>query len=126
MFRSRDIKIFVFLRNQQISKFKLHLCLFLLNPKFYQNEIWSNTSVLYDRHFQHVLTECCRLETSSRFFYDSIKKTIQQDLAIFNDCHVPFLIVLYSLFQKNETLESWHVWLLSNWCRLLNKKGPGI
>ena len=27
---------------------KLLLCLFLLNPTYYQNEIWSNTSVLYD------------------------------------------------------------------------------
>ena len=29
--------------------------LFLLNPKYYQNEIWSNTSVLYGTHFLHVL-----------------------------------------------------------------------
>ena len=28
--------------------------LFLLNPKYCQNEIWSNTSELYDKHFQHV------------------------------------------------------------------------
>ena len=33
---------------------KLHLCLFPLNRKYYQNEIWSNTSVVYDKHFQHV------------------------------------------------------------------------
>ena len=33
---------------------KLHLCLFLLNPKPYQNEIWSNTNVLYDKHVKHV------------------------------------------------------------------------
>ena len=58
------------------------------------------------------LAECWRLETSSRPF--------QQDLAIFNGWHIPFLIVLYSPFQKNETLESWHIWLLSNWSRLLN------
>ena len=30
---------------------KLHLCLFLLNSKSYQNETWSNTSVLYDKYF---------------------------------------------------------------------------
>ena len=71
------------------------------------------------------LAECWRLETSSRLFYDFIKMTIQQDLAIFNGWHIPFLIVLYSSFQKNETLESWHNWLLSNWSRLLNWKGPG-
>ena len=58
------------------------------------------------------LAECCRLETSSRLFYDFMKIAIQQDLAIFNDWHIPFLIVLYSPFQKkNKTLESWHIWL---------------
>ena len=51
------------------------------------------------------LAECLRLETSSRLFYDFIKITIQQDLAIFNAWHIPFLIVLYPPFQKNETLE---------------------
>ena len=66
------------------------------------------------------LVECWRLETSSRLFYDFIKITIQQDLAIFNDYHIPFLIALYSSLQKNETLESRHIWLLSNWGRLLN------
>ena len=25
-----------------------------MNPKHYQNEIWSNTSVLYDKHVKHV------------------------------------------------------------------------
>ena len=50
--------------------------------------------------FSMFLAECWRLETSSRPFYDFIKKTIQQDLAIFNGWHMPFLIVLYSPFQK--------------------------
>ena len=64
-------------------------------------------------------TECWRLETSSRLLYDFIKKTIQQDLAILM-VDIPFLIVLYSPFQKHETRESWHIWLLSNCSRLLN------
>ena len=46
------------------------------------------------------LVECWRLETSSRLFYDFVKMAIQQDLAIFNGWHIPFLIVLYSPFQK--------------------------
>ena len=46
------------------------------------------------------LAACWRLETSSRFFYDFIKTTIQQDLAIFNSWYIPFLIVLYLPFQK--------------------------
>ena len=66
------------------------------------------------------LAECWRVETSSRLFYDFIKIKIQQDLAIFNGWHIPFLIVLYSTLQKNETLESWHIWLLSYWSRLIN------
>ena len=66
------------------------------------------------------LAEYWRLETSSRLFYKFFKMTIEQDLAIFNGSHIPFLIVLYPPFQKNETLESWHLWLLSNWGRLLN------
>ena len=52
------------------------------------------------------LAECWGLQTSSRLFFDFIKVTIQQDLAIFNGSHIPFLIVLYSHFQKNKTLES--------------------
>ena len=66
------------------------------------------------------LAECGGLKTSSRLFYDFIKMTIQQDLIIFNGCYIPFLIVLYSPFHENETLESWHIWLSSNWDWLLN------
>ena len=62
-----------------------------------------------------LLGECWRLETSSRLFYDFNKMTIQRDLAIFNGRHLPFLIVPYPPFQKNETPESWHIWLLNNW-----------
>ena len=69
--------------------------------------------------FSMFLAECWRLETSSMPFYDFIKVTIQQDLAIFNSWHMPFLIVLYSPFQK---MKYWNldIWLLSNWGRLLN------
>ena len=72
------------------------------------------------------LAECWRLETSSRIFCDFIKITIQQDLTIFNGWHIPFLITLYSTFQKYGRLESWPISLLSNWDRQLNQKGPGI
>ena len=72
------------------------------------------------------LAECWGLKTSSTLFYDFIEMTIQQNLAIFNGWHIPFSIVLYLPFQKNETLESCHIWLLSNWHRLLNWKGLGI
>ena len=34
----------------EVTQWKLHLCLFLLNPKSYQNKTLSNTGVLYDKH----------------------------------------------------------------------------
>ena len=71
------------------------------------------------------LVPCRRLDTSARPFYDFIKILKQRDLAIFNSGHLQSLIVSYSAFQKNVTLESWHNWLLSNQRRLLNCKGPG-
>ena len=40
--KSTDFKI--------ATSWKLQLCLFLLNTKYYQNEIWSNTSVVYEKH----------------------------------------------------------------------------
>ena len=63
------------------------------------------------------LAQCWRLETNSRLFYFFIKMTIKQDLTIFNSWHLPFFIVPYSPFQKDDTLESWHNLLLSNWSR---------
>ena len=40
---------------------------------YYENEIWSNTIVLYDKNFYRVLTQCWSMETSSGPFYDFIK-----------------------------------------------------
>ena len=53
------------------------------------------------------LAQCWRLETSSRPFYDFIKTAIYQDLPIFNNEHVPFLIFPYSPFQKR--MEHWNL-----------------
>ena len=39
--------------------------------------------------------------------------------------HLPVLNVPYLPSQKNETLESRHNWLLSNWGSLLNWNGSG-
>ena len=57
--KSKDFKICDVIRGAATC-WKLHLCLFFLNSKYYQNETWSNNSVLYD---------------------DNI---VQQNLAIFN------------------------------------------
>ena len=71
------------------------------------------------------LPQCWILKTTSRTFYNFIKMTIYQDLGIFNSWHLSFLIVLFPPFHKNEILESWHNWLLSNFSRLLNWSEPG-
>ena len=138
MFHFWDIKIFVFLWNLlQISKFLTSSQVLLHNASYvYAYFFWilspikmkfGQILVCCMKNISNMfLAECWRLETSSRLFYDFIKMTIQQDLAIFNGWHIPFLIVFYSPFQQNETLESRHIWLLSNWGRLLNLKRPGI
>ena len=71
------------------------------------------------------LAQCWRLETNSRLFYFFIKMAIKQDLTIFNSWHLPFFIVPYSPFQKDDTLESWYNLLFSNWSRFLKWKEPG-
>ena len=48
--------------------------LHLVNPRYYQNGIRSNVSVLYKKHFE--LLFGLMLETSSRPFCDFIKMTI--------------------------------------------------
>ena len=68
---------------------------------------------------------CWRLQTSYRLFYGFVKMTIYQHLAIFNGLHLQFSIVSDSPFQKNEPVEHWYNWLLSNFSRLLNWKEPG-
>ena len=72
-----------------------------------------------------LLAQCWGLETGPRSFYDLIKITMQRDVAIFSSWHLPFLMVPYLAFQKNEIAESWHNWLLNNRSRLLNLKETG-
>ena len=131
MFSSWDIEIFVFLWNLQISKFVTPSQVLLHNASYIYAYFFWILSPIKMKSGQILVCcmtkisnmffgECWRLETSSRLFYDFIKITIQQDLAILNGWHVPLLIVFIDLFKKNETLWSWHIWLLSNWGRLLN------
>ena len=115
MFRSRDTVIFVFLWNLQISKLVTSSEVLLHNASYtYAYFFWilspikmklgqilvcclTNISNMF-------LAECWRLKTSSRLFYEFIKMTMQQDLAIFSGWHIPFLIVLYSHVQKMKRL----------------------
>ena len=60
-----DFKICVVIIGIDCYIIKLHLCLFFLNPKYCQNDTWSGTSVLYDKHFYHVFGSM--LETGNYF-----------------------------------------------------------
>ena len=91
-----------------------------INMKFGQILVYLITNIP-----NMILTHCWGMKTSSRPFYNFNKMTIYQDLSIFSSWYVPFLNLHYSPFQKNETLETWHNWLLSNWIMLLNWKRPG-
>ena len=42
----------------------------------YQNEIWSNTSVLYDKHLEHAFGSMWETGTSSKPLNDFIKMTM--------------------------------------------------
>ena len=44
------IKLFFINKKALLHNEVLHLCLFLMNPKHYQNETWSNTRVRYGKH----------------------------------------------------------------------------
>ena len=84
VFRSRDIEIFVFLWNLQISKFLTSSEVLLHNASYtyaYFFLIPSPIKMKFGQILMRCMTnisnmslgECWRLETSSRFFYDFIK-----------------------------------------------------
>ena len=131
MFRSGDIEIFMFLWNLQTSKFLTSSQVLLHNASFtYAYFFWilSPIKMTFGQILvccmtnisNIILAECWRLKTSSRLFHDFIKITIQQDLAVFNGWHIPFLIVVYSPFQKKFNTGILAYLVMSNWGRLLN------
>ena len=131
MVHSQDTEIFVFLWNPQISKSVMSSYALLDNGSYTHAYFFWILRTIKMRFGQilvccltnisnRFLAQCWRLETSSRPFYDFIKMTTYQDLAIINSWHLPFLSVSYLPFQNIETLESWYNRLFSNWGRLLN------
>ena len=62
--------------------------------------------VLLTTKINMFLTQCWRLGFSSRPFYDFNEMTIEQYLSIFSSSYLQFLILPYSHFLKNETLET--------------------
>ena len=67
MFRFRDNYLCDFAKSRN---FKICDVLFLLNPKYHQSEILSNTRVLITNIFNMVLVQRWILETSLWPFYD--------------------------------------------------------
>ena len=129
--RYRDFCVFVKCKDFKIcyviisiaTSWKLHLYLFLLNPKSYQMKL-DQILVCSMAHISNMfLAQCWRLETSFRLSYDFIKMAIERNLAFFNSWHF-FNCPLFTL-KKNETLESWNSWLLSDLSRWLNWNWPG-
>ena len=131
MFRSGDIEIFMFLWYLQTSKFLTSSQVLLHNASYtYAYFFWILSPIkmkfgqilvcCMTNISNIILAECWRLKTSSRLFHDFIKITIQQDLAVFNGWHIPFLIVVYSPFQKKFNTGILAYLVMSNWGRLLN------
>ena len=119
-FRSRDIKLFVFLWNLQISEFVTSSQALLHNASYtYAYFFWilSPIKMKFDQIILYCMTSIYNIFLADCGF---IKMTIQQDLTIFHGWHISFLLFLYSTFPKSGTLESWPIWLLINWVRFLN------
>ena len=66
---------------------KLHLCLFLLNPKYYQMKFGQMLVLCMTNISNMFLAEGWRLETRSSSFFDFIKLTIKRDQVIYNSDH---------------------------------------
>ena len=64
------------------------------------------------------LAKSWRLETSSRHFYDLIKMTIQQDLAISNGWNIHFQMCFIHLFKKRKhwNLNIYDYWVIGAGC----------
>ena len=101
----------IFLRNKKI----LNLCLKwdILRSYHFVAEVTLLVSSIFLFFYQMIAVQkicekCFLFHLKSSFHFRDIP-------AIFNGWYVPFLIVLYSPFQKNdnETLKSWYNWLLS-------------
>ena len=109
-YRYRDFCVFVKPADFKIcdviisigAQCKLHLRLFLLNRKSYQNEFGQILVCCMTNISNIILAKCLVLETSSRLFYNYIKITIQQDPAIFNGWHISFLLFFIHLFKKRN------------------------
>ena len=127
IFCSRDIKVSVFLWNLRFQNLWRH------HKHWYFFWILSTIKIKFGQILVYFVANICnmfltqsrRMKTNSRPSYDFNEVIILQDLSIFSNGNLLFSILPYSPFQKNETLETWHNWLLNNWSRFLNLKGPG-
>ena len=126
MFCSRDILIFEFLWNPQISKSVTSL---LHNGSYiYTYFFWFLSTI--KMKFGQILV-CCMTNISNSFWFNARDWKLVLGLFIIllqwrNNKIWPYWIVgiyhfcmsLIHLFKKK--MKSWHNWLLRNWSRLLN------
>ena len=129
MFRSRDIKLFVFLWNPQISKSVTSSQALLYNESYtYTYLFWilSTIKIKFGQILVYRITyisnmflaQCWRLKTSFRTFHDSDEMTTYQDLSICPSWYLPFLILPYSPFQKMKhwKLDKIGYWVIGAGC----------
>ena len=137
MARSRDIYIFVFFWSLQISKSVTSSQTLLHNGSYtfvYFFGILSTIKTKFGQILVYLIKNISNLFLAQswdwklvsgyfiilmKWWYNEICQFLVVDIY-----HFQFSL-MYSPFQKNETLESGHNWFLSNWSRLLNCKGPG-
>ena len=93
---------------------KLRFWLFLLSPRQYQIEIWSNVNATYTRYFQLVL----KTETSSRPFDDFNKIAISWNLLIFGGWYALCLVDSIHTFKlvKNQSIIILGYWEIALSC----------
>ena len=93
----------------------LDLSIFVKSTNFkicdYQNKIWSNTSVSFNKHFWHILAQCWRQETSSNHFYDFNEMLIVADIY-----HFQFSLIYPFKKMKHWKLDIIFYWVIGAGC----------
>ena len=90
---------------------KIHFWLFLLNPREYQIDIWSNIHAAYGGYSLLALGSTLKKKASSRLFHDFNKMTISWDLLIFSS----YLLYLGGWFHTFKIVKNQKMIILGYW-----------
>ena len=101
---------------QNLWRHHRHCCImnsfaYFVSPKYYQNEIWSNTSISYNKYFWHVFGSMLETETSSRPMYDFNEMTIK----IYKFLVVNIYHFLSSLIHPFKKMKHWKLNTIGYW-----------